>query len=54
MQFLDTDECYSVNDFREETKKMVIPFYLSIYPSKLIGREYLKDFEKYLIDNKLI
>lgn len=54
MQFLDVDECYSVNNFYEETKKIVMPFYISIYPSKLIGREYLKDFEKYLIDNKLI
>jgi len=54
MQFLDVDECYSVNNFNEEIKKIEIPFYITIYPSKLIGREYLKDFEKYLIENKLI
>lgn len=54
MNFLDSDECYSVKNFDKEIKTMYNPMYISIYPSKLIGREYLKDFEKYLIDNKLI
>ena len=54
MQFLCDDKCYSVNDFNEELHNMLNPLYLSIYPSKTIGREYLKDFEKYLIEKGLI
>ena len=54
MNFLDVDECYSVNDFDKEINTMYNPMYVSLYVSKLIGKEYLKDFEKYLIDNKLI
>ena len=38
----------------EEMKKMPGTLYTAIYSAKLIGREFLKDFEKYLIDNKLI
>lgn len=54
MNFLDADECYSVNDFNKEIHDMYNPFYVSLYTSKIIGKEYLKDFEKYLIDNQLI
>ena len=54
MNFLDSDECYSVNNFDKEMKIMQNPMYISLYVSKLIGREHLKHFEKYLIDNKLI
>ena len=54
MNYLPADECYSVNDFNKEFLEMVSTLYAGIYPSKKIGREYLKDFEKYLIDNELI
>jgi hypothetical protein len=53
-KFLDEKDCYSVKDYNEEMKKMPGTLYTSIYAGKLIGREFLKDFEKYLMDNKLI
>ena len=54
MQFLKEDECYSVNDYNEVVNGMVGTLYTQIYPCKKIGREFLKDFEKYLIDTGLI
>lgn len=33
---------------------MTDTLYTSIYPAKTIAREYLKDFEKYLIEKELI
>lgn len=54
MNFLNEDECYSVNDFNEEMKDMIYTLYTGIYPLKKIGREFIKDFEKYLIENGLI
>ena len=54
MQFLKDNECYSVNDFNEAVKEMLGTLYTAAYTSKKIGREYLKEFEKYLIDNGLI
>ena len=54
MQFLKESECYGVNDYNEVINKTTNPLYVSIYPSKLIAREFLKDFEKYLIENELI
>lgn len=53
-KFLDEKDCYSVKDYNEEMKKMPGALYTSIYAGKLIGREFLKDFEKYLMDNELI
>lgn len=46
---LSDGECYSLKDYEN-----IGNLYTSIYPSKKIGREFLKDFEKYLIDNELI
>ena len=54
MQFLNEDECYSVKDFNEEVHKMVGTLYTQLYPAKTIATEFIKDFEKYLIDKKLI
>ena len=54
MQFLKDDECYSMKDYNEVMHDMDGTLYSQIYPSKKIGREFLKDFEKYLIENKLI
>ena len=54
MQFLSEDECYSVNDFNKEVSEINNSFYTLIYPSKKIGKEFIKDFEKYLIENELI
>lgn len=54
MNFLREDECYSVKDFTKEINDMEDTLYISLYPMKTIGREYLKDFEKYLIENKLL
>ena len=54
MNYLDESECYSVKDFNKEVSEMKYTIYTELYPSKKIGREYLKDFEKYLIDNELI
>lgn len=53
-RFLDDKDCYSVRDFNQELQKMPNTLYTAIYTSKMIGREYLPDFEKYLIDNELI
>lgn len=54
MNFFKDDECYSVKDYNKEMHEMVYTLYTGIYPLKKIGREFLKDFEKYLIDNQLI
>lgn len=54
MQFLKEEECYGVKDYNSEIKNMTSTLYTQLYPSKTIGREYLKDFEKYLIENELI
>ena len=54
MNFLKEDECYSVKDYNKEIHKMVGTLYSQIYAAKVIAREYLKDFEKYLIENELI
>ena len=54
MQFLKENECYSVNDFNEAMHKMKSTLYTQLYPSKTVATEHIKDFEKYLIDNKLI
>ncbi len=54
MEYLDENECYSVNDFNDEINKMNEQLYILLYPSKKIGREYIKPFEKYLIDNGLM
>ena len=48
---LDDKEYYSLNGFDDMANLYI---HTSIYPSKKIGREFLKDFEKYLIDNELI
>ena len=53
-RFLDDYKCYSVNDYNEEMKKMPGTLYTAIYSAKLIGKEFLVDFEKYLIENELI
>ena len=50
MNFLKDDECYSVKDYNEIIHNMEGTLYTQLYPSKLIAREFLKDFEKYLID----
>lgn len=54
MQFLDEGECYSVKDFNKEISKLYNPLYISIYPAKTIGKEFINDFEKYLIEKGLI
>ena len=54
MNFLNEDECYSMKDYNEEMHEMEYTIYTGIYPFKKIGKEFLKDFEKYLIDNQLI
>ena len=54
MNYLKEEECYSLRDYNKELIGMPGTLYTEIYSSKKIGREYLKDFEKYLIDNKLI
>ena len=54
MNYLPSDECYSVNDYNKEVLEFMGPLYTTIYPSKKIAREFLKDFEKYLMDNELI
>lgn len=51
MNFLKENECYSVNDFNEEMHNMVGTMYTQLYPSKKIATEFIKDFEKYLIEN---
>ena len=53
-KFLDEKDCYSVKDYNEEMKRMPGTLYTAIYAGKLIAREYLKDFEKYLIENELL
>ena len=54
MAYLKESECYSVNDFNDEIHKMYNTIYTSLYPAKTIGKEYIRGFEKYLIENKLI
>lgn len=54
MNFLKEDECYSVKDYNKEIHNFIGTLYSQIYTSKVIAREYLKDFEKYLIENELI
>ncbi len=54
MNYLKEDECYSVKDFNEEMHRMIGTLYTQIYPSKLIAKEFIKDFEKYLIEGGLI
>ena len=54
MQFLKEEECYSAKDFNKEVKDIAGPLYVQLYPSKKIAKEFLKDFEKYLIEKGLI
>lgn len=54
MQFLKEEECYSVKDFNEEVRKMISTLYTQLYPSKTVGKEFIKDFEKYLIEKGMI
>lgn len=54
MNYLPENQCYSVKDFNKEVDEMGCTLYLGIYPMKTIAREYLKDFEKYVLDNDLI
>lgn len=54
MNFLNEDECYSVNDFDEQICNMSNTMYTELYPAKTVAREHLKGFEKYLIENGLI
>lgn len=54
MQFLKDEECYSVKDYNDEYHKIIGTLYTQLYPSKTIGKEFIKDFEKYLIENYLI
>lgn len=54
MQFLKEDDCYSVKDYGEFMHNLTGTLYTQIYPQKIIGREFVKDFEKYLIEKRLI
>lgn len=54
MNFLNEEECYSVNDFNEQLHNMHNTVYSELYPAKTVAREHLKGFEKYLIENGLI
>ena len=54
MQFLKEDECYGVKDYNKEFQDMSGTPYTQIYPSKKIAREFIKDFEKYLIEKDLM
>lgn len=54
MQFLKDEECYSVKDFSNEWGELNEVLYVSLYPSKMIAKELIDDFETYLIENKLI
>lgn len=54
MLFLKDNENYSVNDFNNTVNELNGPLYITIYPAKKIGREHIKEFERYLIDKKLI
>ena len=54
MPFLKEEECYSVNDFNKEIGDMINTPYGEMYVAKTVGKEYIKDFEKYLIENSLI
>ena len=54
MNFLKEDECYSVKDFNKEIHEFIGTLYTQLYTTKVIAREFLKDFEKYLIENGLI
>ena len=54
MNYLKDEECYSLNDYNKEFHEMIGTPYTGIYPSKKIAREFIPDFEKYLIDNGLI
>lgn len=54
MQFLNEDEVYSMNDFNSECLTENDMFYTLIYPMKKVGREYLSEFEDYLIGKKMI
>ena len=54
MPFLKESDCYSVNDFNEAVNEMENTMYSGVYSYKKIGREHLKEFEKYLIDHKII
>ena len=54
MQFLKEDECYSVNDYNEEFLNITATPYAQLYPAKKIAREFLKDFDKYLIEKEYI
>ena len=54
LQFLNEKECYSVKDYSREIKNLEVPLYVTVYSSKRFGKEFIKDFEKYLIENGLI
>ena len=54
LQFLKEDECYGVKDYNKEFNDIKGTPYTQLYPGKNIAREFLKDFEKYLIEKELI
>ena len=54
MNYLPGEECYSVKDYNNEILGLEGTLYTGLYPSKKIAREFIPDFEKYLIDNELI
>ena len=51
--FLDDKYVYSVGDYNDAWKDMNLA-YLYIYPSKKICRHLLKEFDEYIINNKII
>ena len=54
MNFLKVDDIYSVREYDENWKKVIGVIYCDIYPSKLVCREYLSSFDKYLIETNQI
>lgn len=54
IQFLNEDDCYSVKDFSNEIKTTSGLMYTTIYSSKLFAREFLPDFDKYIIEKGVI
>ena len=54
MNYLNVEECYSLNDFDKEFHEMIGTPYTGIYPLKKVAREFIPDFEKYLMDNDII
>lgn len=54
MQFLKDEDCYSLKDYNTEWVKFKDSAYSTIYTSKLIGLDFLDDFNEYLIEKKLL